>query len=88
MRTTLRLDDDLLRELKRRAQAQRTTLTVLVNRLLRRSLQGRDDARGARRRYRERTASLGRPALDLDKALALAAALEDDEILEKKARRK
>lgn len=88
MRTTLRIDDDLLRELKRRAQAQRTTLTVLVNRLLRRGLQNKDDGRPTRRRYRERTASLGRPALDLNKALALAATLEDEEILEKKARRK
>ena len=84
----LAMDEENLRELKRRAQAQRTTLADLVNRLLRRSLQGRDDGRAPRRRYRERTLSLGQPALDLDKALALAAALEDDEILEKKARRK
>lgn len=88
MRTTLRIDDDLLRELKRRAQSQRTTLGALVNRLLRHGLHARSLERAGRRGYRERTASLGRPALNLDKALALATTLEDEEIAEKLARRK
>ncbi len=88
MRTTLRIDDDLLRDLKRRAQSQRVTLAALVNRLLRRGLDAKAEERAKRAPYRERTASLGRPAVSLDKALALAAVLEDDEISEKKARRK
>lgn len=89
MRTTVRIDDDLLRELRERAHRERTSLTVLVNRVIRcgleRSLQGRA---GGSRRYREEVFAMGMPRVALDKALALAAALEDGEVVEKMARRK
>jgi hypothetical protein len=86
VRTTLRIDDDLLAELKRRARAQRLSLTELTNRVLRLALRG--GAPGPRRRYREKTASMGRPAMNLDKALAHAAALEDRAVADKLALRK
>lgn len=87
MRTTLRIDDDLMRDLKRRAQAEHLSLTQLINRLLRRAVQGAGDRR-SRRPFRQKTVSMGAPSLDLNKALALAGELEDEEILRKLALRK
>ena len=89
MRTTLRIDDDLLRELKERAEREKVPLTDLVNRVIRRGLEP-TSKRGMkpRRPYREQVFSLGAPRVPLDKALALAAAMEDAESLEELARRK
>jgi hypothetical protein len=88
MRTTFRIDDDLLQELKERARKEKLSLTRLVNRVLRTGI--RDDRRGAprRTRYRESTQAMGVPRVDLRKALAVAAALEDEEILRKMTLRK
>src|SRR2546422_790945 len=62
MRTTLRIDDDLLIELKRLARAQKLSLTQLANRLLRRGIEATRARPGAARRaYREKTFSMGRP---------------------------
>ena len=89
MRTTLRIDDDLLAELRRLARAQKLSLTELANRLLRRGIEaGRARPGAARRAYREKTFAMGRAHFELDKALALAAALEDEETVAKLARRK
>ena len=88
MRTTLRIDDHLLAELKRRAREQGLSLTSLVNRVLRRGLEATEAKLGPRRKYREKTVSMGRPALNLDKALAHAVALEDEAVVEKVALRK
>lgn len=89
MRTTLRIDDDLLRELKELAHQQNVSLGELVNRTIRQGLKvsGRQVAT-RRRPYREQVFSLGEPRVPLDKALALAASLEDLEVSEKMARRK
>ena len=88
MRTTLRIDDDLMRELRRRAQEEQLSLGSLISRLLRRALQADPTKRKAARRHREKVFSMGRPTLDLDKALALSASLEDQAIVEKMAMRK
>jgi hypothetical protein len=89
VRTTLRIDDDLLLELKRLARTQKLSLTQLANRLLRRGIEASRARPGAARRaYREKTFAMGRPRFDLDKALALAAALEDEETVGELARRK
>jgi hypothetical protein len=87
MRTTLRLDDDLLRDLKREATKQKTTLAELVNRILRLGLRNKPSS-GKRARFRQATFAMGKPRFDLDKALALADSLADEETLEKMARRK
>jgi len=88
VRTTVRVDDELLEKLKAQARKEKVSLTRLLNRTLKAGLQ----AGGARRRkqpiYRERVHSLGAPRLALDKALALAAALEDEEIVRELALRK
>jgi len=80
MRTTLRLDDDLLIELKKRANEGGLTLSEVVNLALREGLAVR---RRARRPFRQRTRDLGRPSFDVTKANAVAAALEDEALLRK-----
>ena len=88
MRTTLRIEDDLLRELKQQADAQNIPLTRLVNRVLRVGLASLREARAPKSPYRERVIDLGRPAVDLEKALLVASRLEDEEILRKLSLRK
>jgi antitoxin component of RelBE/YafQ-DinJ toxin-antitoxin module len=83
MRTTLRLDDDLLIQLKRRANEEGLTLSEVVNLALRRSLAS---AKRPHRVFRQKTRDLGRPSFDVTKANAVAAALEDETILRKLAR--
>jgi hypothetical protein len=83
MRTTLRLDDDLLIELKKRASEQRLTISQVVNQALRRSLGG---ARRSRRVFRQETHDLGRPSFDAARANAVSAALDDEATLRKLGR--
>ena len=78
MRTTVRVDDDLFDQLKAEARKEKISVTRLLNRALKAGL----EARTPRRRqapYRERAHSMGTPRVALDKALALAAAMEDEE---------
>jgi uncharacterized Ntn-hydrolase superfamily protein len=73
--------DDVLERLKAQARKEKVSLTRLLNRALKAGL----EAGGARRRkqpaYRERVHAMGAPRLALDKALALASILEDEEIV-------
>jgi antitoxin component of RelBE/YafQ-DinJ toxin-antitoxin module len=85
MRTTLRLDDDLVIELRKRARELGVTLSEVVNLALR---QARKSERRPSRPFRQRTRDLGRPSFDVTKANAAAAALEDDAILRKVGRRR
>jgi antitoxin component of RelBE/YafQ-DinJ toxin-antitoxin module len=82
VRTTLRIDDDLFRELKKRATRQGLTLSELVNLALRQSF--RSEAR-PRRAFRQKTRDLGRPSFDVTKANAVAGELEDQAILRRLA---
>jgi antitoxin component of RelBE/YafQ-DinJ toxin-antitoxin module len=82
MRTTLRIDDDLFRELKKRASSEGLTLSELVNLALRQSL---TTEKRPRRVFRQKTRDLGRPSFDVTKANAVAAELEDQAILRKLA---
>jgi hypothetical protein len=61
----------------------------VVNAVLRRGLEA-SAAQAARASYsyREQTFALGAPRVPLDKALSIAASLEDEEVIEKLARRK
>jgi hypothetical protein len=83
MRTTIRIDDELLSQLKEEARKQNLSLTRVLDRTLRAGLHAARSPRRSRRHYRERTYSMGVPTVALDKALALAAALEDREIIRK-----
>ncbi|MFI5122171.1 MAG: hypothetical protein ACHQJ5_04690 [Vicinamibacteria bacterium] len=86
MRTTLTVDDDLLAKLKQRARERDLPLKQVVNEALRAGL----SEPGLRQQpYRVPTFDLkAREGIDLDKALALSAELEDREILRKLARGK
>lgn len=85
MRTTLRIDDALLAELKERAREEGVSLGELVSRVLRAGLEAK---RPRRRPVRIRPVDMGPPRVDLDRALHVAADLEDEEILRKIALRK
>jgi hypothetical protein len=89
MRTTLRIDDDLMRTLKARARREKVPLTQLVNRVIRQGIEA-GDARTSRAKktFRQKTYSMGEARFDVTKALALAAALEDEAIIEKLAKGK
>jgi len=88
MRTTVRLDDELFERLKARARKEKVSLTRLLNRALRAGLQAGGARRRAQPAYRERVHAMGAPRLAIDKALALAATLEDEEIVRELALRK
>lgn len=83
MRSTVRIDDDLMMELKERAHRENVSLTRMLNRVLREGIQVSRERRANKSRYREKTIAMGTPRADLDKALALAADIEDEEILRK-----
>ena len=87
MRTTTRIDDDLLGELKELAKKEEAPLTRVLNRTLRAGLR---KPRGPKRRprYRESVHSMGQARIDLRKALAEAARLEDEEAARKLTLRK
>ena len=87
MRTTLTIDDALLRALRRRAAELGVPLKEVVDRVLRAGLLGleRPPRKG---RYRGRAFRLGGARVDLDKALAAAGDLEAEEIVRKVSLRK
>jgi hypothetical protein len=78
MRTTLTIDDELARELRRTAQARGQPFKQVVNEALRAGLRGLETTMP--RPYRLTPAALGQPraGIDLVKALRLAEVLEDD----------
>jgi len=88
MRTTVRVDDDLLERLKAQARKENVSLTRLLNRTLKAGLQAGSARPRKQPIYGERTYSMGAPRVALDKALALAATLEDEEIVRELALRK
>jgi hypothetical protein len=84
MRTTLTIDDQLATALKDAAHRSNKSFKEVVNETLRAGLAAKG-APGAARPYRLSTVSMGHVAgdFDLDKALALADALEDEELVRK-----
>jgi hypothetical protein len=80
MRTTMTLDPDVEELIRREMHQRRTSFKQVVNDGLRRAL--RDPAP---RRVETPTFDLGLPRTDLDRALALAGALEDEERLQRLA---
>ena len=88
MRTTLTLEKDVAVALRDEARRSGRPLKRVVNEALRAGLAARK--RPAPRRYRLKPVSLGGvvPGIDLDKALRLAEALEDDAIARKLEMRK
>lgn len=83
MRTTLSIDDALLRQLRQKALDSGKPFKQVVNDTLRAGLH--PAASPQRQPYRCPTFSIGAlaPGVDLSKANQLAAALEDDALIEK-----
>ncbi len=89
MRTTITLDDQLARELKEVAHRAGKPFKEVVNETLRNGLCSKH-ARPPSKPYRLTTVSLGgvRAGVNLDKALSIADAIEDEEIARKLESRK
>lgn len=88
MRTTVRIDEDLIAELKQQAQRQRMSLNKLLNRVIREGLTALGKPKGPKRKRRQTTFAMGQPLVSLDKALSLAASIDDEETARKLALRK
>ena len=89
MRTTLTIDDEIVKQLKSVAYHSGKSFKDTVNETLRVGLNARESKPQAKP-YKLTPAALGgvMPGIDLDKALQLAAALEDEEITRKLLLRK
>ncbi len=90
MRTTLTLEDSIAAALKNAAHRSGKPFKQVVNETLRAGLKAGKMGTPALRRYRLKPASLGGTiaAANLDKALNLADALENDELRRKLDQRK
>lgn len=88
MRTTLTIEPDLAEALRRKAHRGRKSFKQVVNETLRAGIASQ--AAPPARRYRVKPVSLGGVAagVDLDRALRLADALEDDALARKLELRK
>jgi len=88
MRTTVRIDDDVIQELKERAREEKISLTRVLNKTLKNGLRTEEKKTPRKKRFRQKSYDMGVPRVDLTKALALAGELEDQEIARKMALRK
>ncbi len=88
VRTTLTIADDVLKELKRLARQSDRPMTEVANDMLRAGLATLREPPRRQRTYKESPISMGEPQVDLTKALALAAEIEDEEHLRKYQLRK
>jgi Arc/MetJ family transcription regulator len=86
MRTTVSLDEDLAARLRQMAKERDISFKEALNTTLRAGLGSQG---GRARPYRVRPRRMGlRPGVDLDRALRLASALEDEETVRKLELRK
>lgn len=87
MRTTVTLDPDVQALLRKAMREGRISFKAALNQAIRQGLSQMEKRKP--RPYRLKSYAMGyRPELRLDQALALAAALEDDEIARKLLMRK
>jgi hypothetical protein len=83
MRTTVTLDDDVAQLVRRRMVERQVSFKEALNGAIRDGAAGRPGPR----RFTTRTANLGVPAVNLDRALQLSADLEDEELVRRQRRR-
>lgn len=76
MRTTLTLDPDVVLLIEKRQRERGLTFKEAVNEAIR---EGLGSGRRRKKPFRTAAASLGEPNVNLDRALQLAAELEDEE---------
>lgn len=77
MRTTVTLDDDTLALIKRRMAERSTSFKEALNDAIREGAAHRPTPPA----FATRPAALGVPSMNLDRALQLAAELEDEELI-------
>ena len=82
MRTTVTLDDDVVAHLRRLMAQRGISFNVALNDAVR---AGAVDA-PAPSKFVTRTADLGVPPMNMDRALQLAAELEDEELIRRQRR--
>ncbi|MDQ4069123.1 MAG: antitoxin [Actinomycetota bacterium] len=78
MRTTVTLDDDTEALVRNRLRERGVSFKQALNDAIRQGLAPR---KGGDRPFRTETADLGLPGVNLDRALALAGELEDEELV-------
>lgn len=79
MRTTVTLDPDTEQIVRRRMRERGQTFKEAINDAIRDGASGRTSSKP----FRTEVASMGESRVNLDRALQLAADLEDDELLRK-----
>ena len=82
MRTTVTLDDDVVALIRRLMDQRGISFKAALNAAIREGSRGRPEPA----RFETRTAELGVPTVNLDRALHLAAELEDEELLRRQRR--
>jgi hypothetical protein len=82
MRTTVTLDDDVEQLVRRRMADRHVSFKVALNDAIRDGAAGRPEPR----RFVTRTADMGLPTVNLDRALQLAGELEDEELIRRQRR--
>jgi hypothetical protein len=81
MRTTVTLDDDVEQLIRRRMAERQVSFKQALNEAIRDGAAGR-----AIPQFSTRTADLGVPSVNLDRALQIAADLEDEELIRRQRR--
>ena len=82
MRTTITLDPDTEQIIRRRMRERGVSFKEAVNDAIRSGTK----ASMSPRPFRTETASMGQPAVNLDRALTLAGDIEDEELVRKQRR--
>lgn len=77
MRTTVTLDEDVEQIVRRRMRERDLSFKEALNDVV------RDGVRSPAEPFRTATARMGEPTVNLDRALRVAAELEDEELLRK-----
>lgn len=83
MRTTVTFDPDVAIQLRKLMEERKLSFKEAVNSVMRAGLSHKRDERA--RKFVQKTFSMGQPVVNLDKALELAAAIEDEERIRKMA---
>jgi hypothetical protein len=82
MRTTVTLDDDVEQLVRQRMAERQVSFKRALNDAIRDGAAGRSELR----QFATRTADLGVPVVNLDRALQLAADLESEELVRRQRR--
>lgn len=83
MRTTIRIDDELLETLRKTASKEKVSLNRVIEKVLRAGIRVLKTPGKPRPRFKQKVHSMGEPLVNLDKALAISALFEDEETIRK-----